>query len=102
MVNFQKKITTNRLIDRSFTENLFYKMWNATRFYVSSLRRGHANLLCIVPILVYVFRMEYENTRCFWNIYTRVNELNYLGKLYFWVLLKHLIMNFCLGLIMKF
>ena len=35
------------------------KMWNASRFCVSSLRRGHANLLCIVPILVYVFRMEY-------------------------------------------
>ena len=34
-------------------------MWNASRFCVSSLRRGHANLLCIVPILVYVFRMEY-------------------------------------------
>jgi hypothetical protein len=32
------------------------KMWNASRFCVSSLRRGHANLLCIVPILVYVFR----------------------------------------------
>ncbi len=30
------------------------KMWNASRFCVSSLRRGHANLLCIVPILVYV------------------------------------------------
>ena len=29
------------------------KMWNASRFCVSSLRRGHANLLCIVPILVY-------------------------------------------------
>ena len=29
------------------------KMWNASRFCVSSLRRGHANL-CIVPILVYV------------------------------------------------
>ena len=28
-------------------------MWNASRFCVSSLRRGHANLLCIVPILVY-------------------------------------------------
>ena len=28
------------------------KMWNASRFCVSSLRRGHANLLCIVPILV--------------------------------------------------
>ena len=26
------------------------KMWNASRFCVSSLRRGHANLLCIVPI----------------------------------------------------
>ncbi len=25
-------------------------MWNASRFCVSSLRRGHANLLCIVPI----------------------------------------------------
>ena len=30
------------------------KMWNASRFCVPSLRRGHANLLCIVPILVYV------------------------------------------------
>ena len=29
------------------------KIWNASRFCVSSLRRGHANLLCIVPILVY-------------------------------------------------
>ena len=28
------------------------KVWNASRFCVSSLRRGHANLLCIVPILV--------------------------------------------------
>ncbi len=31
------------------------KIWNASRFSVSSLRRGHANLLCIFPILVYVF-----------------------------------------------
>lgn len=30
------------------------KIWNASRFYVSSLRRGHAYLHCIVPILVYV------------------------------------------------
>ena len=28
------------------------KIWNASRFCVSSLRRGHANLLCIVPILI--------------------------------------------------
>ena len=32
----------------------FQKIWNASRICVSSLRRGHANLLCIVPILVYV------------------------------------------------
>ena len=30
------------------------KIWNASQIRVSSLRRGHANLLCIVPILVYV------------------------------------------------
>ena len=30
------------------------KIWNASRICVSSLRRGHANLLCIIPILVYV------------------------------------------------
>ena len=30
------------------------KIWNASRICVSSLRRGHANLLCIVPILIYV------------------------------------------------
>ena len=33
---------------------LLSKMRNASRICVSSLRRGHANLLCIVPILVYV------------------------------------------------
>ena len=31
----------------------FFKIWNASRICVSSLRRGHANL-CIIPILVYV------------------------------------------------
>ena len=36
------------------------KMWNASRFCVSSLRRGHANLLCIVPILVYVLPSKYK------------------------------------------
>ena len=33
---------------------LFLKIWNASRICVSSLRRGRADLLCIVPILVYV------------------------------------------------
>ena len=30
------------------------KYGNASRICVSSLRRGHANLLCIIPILIYV------------------------------------------------
>ena len=30
------------------------KIWNASRICISSLRRGHVNLLCIIPILVYV------------------------------------------------
>ena len=38
------------------------KMWNASRFCVSSLRRGHANLLCIVPILVYVLPKLYNDS----------------------------------------
>jgi N-acyl-L-homoserine lactone synthetase len=37
------------------------KMWNASRFCVSSLRRGHANLLCIVPILVYVLPKQVQH-----------------------------------------
>lgn len=41
------------------------KMWNASRFCVSSLRRGHANLLCIVPILVYVQPKLYN----LWSIF---------------------------------
>ena len=32
----------------------FFLIWNASRICVSSLHRGHANLLSIVPILVYV------------------------------------------------
>ena len=36
------------------------KMWNASRICVSSLRRGHANLLCIVPILVYVLPKQVQ------------------------------------------
>ena len=33
---------------------VFLKIWNASRICVSSLHRGHANLLCIIPVLVYV------------------------------------------------
>ena len=40
----------------SDAEHLFIrlKIWNASQICVSSLRRGHANCLCIVPILVHV------------------------------------------------
>ena len=38
---------------------------------VWSLRRGHANLLCIVPILVYVFR-RIHIFGCFSNLYTTI------------------------------
>ena len=38
-------------------------MWNASRFCVSSLRRGHANLLCIVPILVYVLPKQVHSLK---------------------------------------
>ena len=33
---------------------LHKKIWNASRICVSSFRRGHANLLYIVPILIYM------------------------------------------------
>ena len=39
------------------------KIWNTPRICVSSLRRGHANLLCIVPILVYVLPKWALNTK---------------------------------------
>ena len=45
----------------SETNNL-QKIWNASRICVSSLRRGHANLLCIVPILVYVLPKQVQFT----------------------------------------
>ena len=43
---------------------------NASRICVSSLRRGHANLLCIVPILVYVvpkLDMLHEQLPCLYT-----------------------------------
>ena len=33
---------------------ILLKICNTSQTCVSSLRRGHANLLCIVPILIYV------------------------------------------------
>ena len=38
----------------SLEKCLVLKIWNASRICMSSLRRGHANLFCIIPILVYV------------------------------------------------
>jgi hypothetical protein len=47
------------------------KIWNASRICVSSLRRGHANLLCIVPILVYVLPKRVQQQNRLTPIYTR-------------------------------
>lgn len=33
---------------------LFFKIWNTSHMCMSSLSRNHANLLCIIPLLVYV------------------------------------------------
>ena len=60
----------------NFICKFWQKMWNASRFCVSSLRRGHANLLCIVPILVYVFRMEYTSSMSDCPIYTSNADFN--------------------------
>ena len=42
------------------------KIWNASRICVSSLCRGHANLLCIISILVYVLPKQAPEEH-FWN-----------------------------------
>ena len=56
------------LLGKNFT-NITYisgKIWNASWICVSSLRRGHANLLCIVPILVYVLPKRAQSTPSLW------------------------------------
>ena len=47
-------LTFRSLIHFEFIFVCGVKIWNASRICVSSLCRGHANLLCIIPILVYV------------------------------------------------
>ena len=46
---------------------------------MSSLRRGHANLLCIVPILVYVLREQYNSGRFSTYIYLNVHDTGTFG-----------------------
>ena len=46
--------STVHFVENSFSQEK--KIWNASRICVSSLRRDHANLLCIVPILTDGFR----------------------------------------------
>ena len=60
-VGRDKKFDFHGQIDKkyNFMNCKMKKIWNASRICVSSLRRGHANLLCIVPILVYVLREQY-------------------------------------------
>ena len=52
------------------------KIWNASRICVSSLRRSHANLLCIVPILVYVLPQRAGHSSSLWfNSYLPYSNL---------------------------
>ena len=60
-LNFQEYIFI--ALKRDGRLSAVVKMWNASRFCVSSLRRGHANLLCIVPILVYVLPKQVQLKR---------------------------------------
>ena len=54
----------------------FSKIWNASRICVSSLRRGHANLLCIVPILVYVVPKQLQLNLCTaWLYNTQIGSM---------------------------
>ena len=71
------------------------KIWNASRICVSSLRRGHANLLCIVPILVYVLREQYI-WNCFLIVY--ISFGNYWD---FAVVVRHTTLSFAWSLIEK-
>ena len=53
-------------VERNRPENN-KKSWNASRFCVSSLRRGHANLLCIVPIFTSVGPKPHEGEDAAWR-----------------------------------
>ena len=55
--------------EKKYQEDAVQKMWNASRFCVSSLRRGHANLLCIVPILVYVLPKQVQQFEEIWLLW---------------------------------
>ena len=61
------------------------KMWNASRFCVSSLRRGHANLLCIVPILVYA-HPKVDKVR---KLFLSYIDIHFLGLL---LILNHILL----------
>ena len=58
------------------------KVWNASRFCVSSLRRGHANLLCIVPILVYVGPKPLRKRRKFDAFLKRISRFTFWKTIY--------------------
>ena len=55
---------------------LHSKIWNASQICVSSLHRVHANLLCIVPILVYVLpkRAPMSSSNCCFLICTHISQ----------------------------
>ena len=65
LINKNNKICTYISI---ITLLFFLKIWNASWICVSSLCRGHANLLCIIPILVYVLPKRALNNHFKWQL----------------------------------
>ena len=80
--------TKTLLYRRTTISFFFFFIWNVSRICVSSLRRGHANLLCIVPILVYVLPKRAPNYHFLTAFPSFLHSLTSLKILNYWDLFK--------------
>ena len=55
------------------TRNMHKKLVSLLDLCVSSLRRGHANLLCIVPILVYILPKQVHHVLAKMTVHIGIN-----------------------------
>ena len=79
---YENKCQLQQSYEGSCASNENAKVWNASRFCVSSLRRGHANLLCIVPILVYVGPKPLRKGNNFDAFIKRISRFSFLKTIY--------------------
>ena len=86
------EIGTNFLRMEYTIKNIY--IWDASRICMSSLRRGHANLLCIIPILVYVLLKSYKfySSQNKTSIVTWIHSINVLFLRYILRLNKNIIL----------